>query len=430
MESLSRLIYPSYCLPVSDNMMKKINQNHYNFIWKNKYHYIRKNDIVKSLQDGGLNVIDFESMNGTIKLKWLQSFLKNSNGFWFSFPKMIFESVGGIDFLLKCDFDISKLPLKLADFHKQALQYWKMLYKHNFSPHTTSIWNNRYILINRKSIYYKDWMDQGVWSLLHLFDCSGNLLGHNDFIVKYNILCSRTKYNKIIKAIPSALIQLIKGTLLYISPVVQVPSLSFDGVQFVDKKCNNKLLRSLLTATYFPAQLKRHFLLKNFTPKTISKIRTSYLSYPVSPKVKEIHFKLLNDIYPSNDFLHNRFNIGINTCTFCHSQIETVEHLFFSCAHTKLFWSTLQNWLACKTFCPALTFDIIKYGFQLDDKSTEFGNNNLLLLAKFFIHKCRFLKMSPIFEAFKNELILINSALEKCKFSKARLLRDFILVIL
>lgn len=34
---------------------------------------------VKSLEEGGLNMIDFVPMNGTLKLKWLQLFIKNQN---------------------------------------------------------------------------------------------------------------------------------------------------------------------------------------------------------------------------------------------------------------------------------------------------------------------------------------------------------------
>ncbi len=47
----------------------------------------------------------------------------------------IFKTVGGIEFLLHCDFAIQRLPLKLPEFHKQVLLYWKLIYKHNFSLH-------------------------------------------------------------------------------------------------------------------------------------------------------------------------------------------------------------------------------------------------------------------------------------------------------
>ncbi len=72
MEALSRFIYPAYSLAIPTNMIKNINQIIYNFIWKNRHHYIRKGDLVKSIEEGGLNAIDFDSMNGTLKLMWLK----------------------------------------------------------------------------------------------------------------------------------------------------------------------------------------------------------------------------------------------------------------------------------------------------------------------------------------------------------------------
>ncbi len=34
-------------------------------------------------EQGGLNVIDFNVMNGVLKLKWLKSFMLNRNSVWF-----------------------------------------------------------------------------------------------------------------------------------------------------------------------------------------------------------------------------------------------------------------------------------------------------------------------------------------------------------
>lgn len=58
MEALSSFIYPAYSLAIPTHMIKNINQIISNFIWKNRHHYIRKGDIVKSIEEGGLNAAD------------------------------------------------------------------------------------------------------------------------------------------------------------------------------------------------------------------------------------------------------------------------------------------------------------------------------------------------------------------------------------
>lgn len=152
-------------------------------------------------------------MNGVLKVKWLQSFLRNGKEEWFSLPSLVFNKLGGIEFLLKCDFEISKLPVKLSAFHQQVLSYWKMIYKHNFSPHNVPLWNNRVILSKRKSMFMDDWMKKQIWSIMHLMDDNGNILQLEEFSNKYNLDCSVKDYFKVTQNIPAVLIQVIKNNL-------------------------------------------------------------------------------------------------------------------------------------------------------------------------------------------------------------------------
>lgn len=163
MESLATCIYPAYSLAVSNRAIKIINQINFDYIWRKKVHYIKKGIIIKDFENGGLQAIDFDCINGTLKINWLKSFLMNGNSFWFTVPRGIFKSIGGIDFLLHCDFSIPKLPIILSSYHKQVLLYWKLIFKHNFSPHKSPIWNNRYILFRNKSLFYRDWLERGIW---------------------------------------------------------------------------------------------------------------------------------------------------------------------------------------------------------------------------------------------------------------------------
>ncbi len=62
----------------------------------------------------------------------------------------------------------------------------------------------------------------------------------------------------------------------------------------------------------------------------MSEIITNFLTFAVNPKCKEVHFKIMNHIYPAKEFLRVRFNVGdSNICQLCNLEIETVEHLFF-----------------------------------------------------------------------------------------------------
>lgn len=72
METIARLIYSDLSLAISPKIIKEINKLNLNFIWKNEHHYIKKGDLLKNYEDGGIKAIDFEIMNGVLKIKWLQ----------------------------------------------------------------------------------------------------------------------------------------------------------------------------------------------------------------------------------------------------------------------------------------------------------------------------------------------------------------------
>lgn len=87
--------------------------------------------LVQNYEDGCLKAIDYDCMNGTMKLKWLKSYLIVQTVF--GSISLMYDNVYnqiGLHILLKCDYNI-KLPSKLSSCNQQVLAYQQMLYKHN-----------------------------------------------------------------------------------------------------------------------------------------------------------------------------------------------------------------------------------------------------------------------------------------------------------
>ncbi len=149
-------------------------------------HYIRKSVILNSYNKGGLNFINFDYLNNTFKINWLKQYLSKPTFIWNAFPQLIFSRFG-LPFLLMCNYDISKLPIKLSNFHRQALLAWALIYKHNFLPQRCFIWNNKKILFKNKSLYYDNWFSNGLGLVQQLFNNQGLLLRYSEFLSKYQI---------------------------------------------------------------------------------------------------------------------------------------------------------------------------------------------------------------------------------------------------
>lgn len=420
MDSLSRLIYPAFSLPISPKLIKSINNLNFRFIWRNKCHYIKKNDMIKNYEEGGANAIDFDVMNGVLKLKWLRSFIRKKNSFWNIIPNVIFGRMGGIDFLLRCDFDCSSLPVKLSAFHQQALLYWKLIYKHNFTPHNTPIWNNRYIRLCRKSVYMDEWRSKGIWAVAHFLDENGVLLKHETFCEKYDVRCTAKKYKSLIKAIPVPLRSMIKEDIVHSGVSPGLRQLCIAGVEFDDSRFTNKVIRNILINEICPNPVKRNYILKEFESMEVKAIRKKYISLPLSPKVKEVHFKIINEVYPTNEFLRRKFNLDVNACTFCESDIESLDHLFFYCESVHSFWSDMWSWLQSRRIqLPHLTVTVIKFGILADNADFDLLIRTFLLMGKFFIHKCRYFKAKPCINRWQNDFKLWAKSLKLVNNKKA-----------
>ena len=97
---------------------------------KQKIYYVRKSFVLNEYDKGGLNFIDFRSLNDTFKIIWIKQYLKNQTSIWNFISHHVFSYLGGLKFILLCNYNIQKTPLKLSNFHLQVLLAWMLIYKH------------------------------------------------------------------------------------------------------------------------------------------------------------------------------------------------------------------------------------------------------------------------------------------------------------
>lgn len=134
-EGISRFPYLAASLDVDCGVLKRTDDMLFNFVWKNKTHYVKKSEIMNTNQCGGLNFLNFTTLSNTFKINWLRQFINNPTSLWNFIPNYIFSKISGLNFLLLCNYNISKIPIKLSSFHKHMILAWSLLFKHNFSPH-------------------------------------------------------------------------------------------------------------------------------------------------------------------------------------------------------------------------------------------------------------------------------------------------------
>ena len=93
-------------------------------------------------------------------------------------PNFFFDKYGGLPFLLQSNYNTVTLDNNLPLFYRELLDYFQELTK--FSEYDKNndliLSNNRRITIERNSVFWEQWFDQGVTFISDLMNSNGKCL--------------------------------------------------------------------------------------------------------------------------------------------------------------------------------------------------------------------------------------------------------------
>ena len=96
--------------------------------------------------------------------------------------------------------------------------------------------------------------------------------------------------------------------------------------------------------------------------------------------------------------------INSELCSFCLQQPETLMHFFLECKFVECFWNNIGDWISAKLKVNIKLSKFNKlFGFQENCVDYKFLNN-LMLVARFFIYRCKYSKSKPNMLEYFNEL--------------------------
>jgi hypothetical protein len=65
-------------------------------------------------------------------------------------------------------------------------------------------------------------------------------------------------------------------------------------------------------------------------------------------RLRELHWKILHNIYPTNILLQKMKIKQTDLCEYCKTNVDYTEHFFFECDHLKPFWKVTELYLLQK----------------------------------------------------------------------------------
>ena len=187
---ISQLVYSIPNVEVPDYIVSTLKPKLFGFLWKNKKDKIKRVGLYQNYETGGLRMTDVDSMIKALRLAWIPRLLRGGHQNWKSVPNYFFEKYGGLQFILNCNYDVKYFE-KLPNFYKEILKYFsdlKALYNSDLtSNRDITLFNNKEILIGRKSLFNKEWFDKGIRTINDLLDNDGKFLSFESFQNKFGL---------------------------------------------------------------------------------------------------------------------------------------------------------------------------------------------------------------------------------------------------
>ena len=113
-------LYRASLICMDKEFVNEVNKIIFDFIWKGKDKVIRR-VLVGDIEDGGLKAPHLDSIIKTQRILYCKKLASEDLSSWKIILLHYLKPVGG-KFILGCNFDVKKLPIKLPGFYEECLK--------------------------------------------------------------------------------------------------------------------------------------------------------------------------------------------------------------------------------------------------------------------------------------------------------------------
>ena len=400
--AVSKIVYLLINIPDPRlDFVKELDKMFFDFLWENKPSKINRLTSCSAYDKGGLNMIDLYSFIASMKISWLRRIFTNNNTtaklFHVIFPTAhTLQKRGGnyVDTLTRDNTN---------PFWKDVFQHYKSFYP-KCTPLNAADFASECIHYNVNITRMGNIIQQQSWirnNIVQIKDIThrgnGKLLTFNEFRINYpNSNTDFVTYN----GIRSAILRYKR-------------KLGFEDRTFVP----GEIPRAWTTILKQGKNVYNIFGQTNSIPTCVGKWQTIFVGYEIkwdhvftnAYKIYDSHLrwfemKILHRILPTQKLLHTMRIADNPGCTFCERDTETLLHLFWECRHTRAFWNSLTVWISNNSRRQADLQLTSKSVFFLEIDDIDPILRFIIILAKYFIFRCKMIKNKPSLTAFKNVL--------------------------
>jgi hypothetical protein len=415
--ALSQLIYPMSLLEIPEWVITEVNDLFFNFLWSGKPPKVKKDVVIRSIKEGGLKMVDIDSMARAVKTKWAIKIFCEADHKWCSIPNMLFRNICMKD-LIASTYHPSFLPEQLPMFYYQCFHSLSEVKSSEFQDDDVEgirhqkLWFNRLIVQKNKPFFYHDWYKKGVKLITQLFAINGKLLSPDNFFRKYSIPNTNInllKYYSLRDAIPGQWKRVIteEPTRADIKDISVLLVINCRGLTRNAKYVPNKDLYWTYIDKKLQARPISDYAWSNRYNMDITQVKNYYYlpyMYVAETKIHSLQFKIQHFIYPCK-MRRKQWRVHpTGECSDC-GLPDDLAHHFYHCSLMVNFWSSLNKWWSGYCTDCVLAFD--EKGVLLgciDNKCHKEQRNTILLWVKWYVYRTKHNNGSVFMYNFLSEL--------------------------
>ena len=254
------------------------------------------------------------------------------------------------------------------------------------------IWNNKFICIDKKSVYRNDLVNLGIVKVGDLIT-DNNLFLHEDPYVPISPE-QRFFIMGVVHSLPSDWKTIIRSSVCTneIKPIPCTP--------YIKLNCGSVPISDVTSKQIYDSFLRKKQIPPTAQQKLTDKYSETFINWEkvyslpfrttLDSKLREFQYKILNNIVFTNDKL---FRFGLSqspNCTFCNEEPESIEHLLSRCKVSSEFWKEVLSWLKDNNIIIESLNEIGLFLGNFEKTEDFLIINHILLLGKYYIYvrKC------------------------------------------
>ena len=213
---MSQFMYVSSVICTPPDVINMVNKLVFKFIWRNKRERLKRTVLLRNIADGGMQAPDFQTMVNTARLKWITKMTGNVEAPWKLILDKYMDKVNiNLNMLLYSNFNMKTSGLAKAvipDFYREMLKLWSEVGNTMPVAKSNFLWYNKQVLVNGKSVFYKELFKAGAWYIHDLYETNGTVVTFETWVsrgvgrhnmIKWMGLIQKTKALNVDHAEPS-----------------------------------------------------------------------------------------------------------------------------------------------------------------------------------------------------------------------------------